>query len=149
MSGTFSGDGDADQSSERNERRATIIAGYRQEKARRFQAWLKEDPVLLAQTFIDPLGTLAKHGMLELGDREVTLQMTHGSLLDVARLREAVAARGLGILQRKKAGVEASELLPVGVVGIEDRLCGSIYVDGVYWGDGCIDVPPWFWFESM
>ena len=126
-------DGASDRQQGPGDRRATVIEGYRQAKARRFQEWIKEDPALLAQTFIDPLGTLSRHGMIEPGDREVSLQITQGSLVDIVRLREAAAVHGL-----------ANVLRPVGPhrPGAE-AVCGSIYVDGLYWGDGCIELSWW------
>ncbi len=123
-----------------HERRGSVIEGYRQAKARRFQEWIKEDPSLLAQTFIDPLGTLARHGMIEPGDREVSLQITQGSLIDVVRLREAVAAHGLANVLRKE-DASATKGLPRRPRG--DAVCGSIYVDGLYWGEGCIELSWW------
>jgi hypothetical protein len=122
------------------DRRGSIIEGHRQAKARQFQAWIKEDPSLFAQTLIDPLGTLSRHGMIEPGDREVSLQITQGSLLDVVRLREAVAGLGLSnVLRRADAGATDVALRrPRG-----DAVCGSIYIDGLYWGDGCIELSWW------
>src|SRR5688572_12758018 len=114
MAATKPSDGPPDRSIDAGDRRRTVIDGYREEKARRFRAWIKEDPSLLAQTFIDPLGTLSRHGMIEPGDREVSLQITRGSLLDVIRLREAVAAHGLtNVLPKEDANAaEAARRRP-------------------------------------
>jgi hypothetical protein len=131
MAGIEAVDGAADRQTD-PQRRANVIEGYRQAKARLFQKWIKDDPALLAQTFIDPLGTLSRHGMIEPGDREVSLQITQGSLVDVIRLREAAATHGL------------ARLGPVGPHRPgADLVCGSIYVDGLYWGDGCIELSWW------
>lgn len=143
MAATKPSDGAPDHTADAGDRRRTVIDGYREEKARRFQAWIKEDPSLLVQTLIDPLGTLSRHGMIEPGDREVSLQITQGSLIDVVRLREAVAAHGLAnVLPKGDVGAAAALPLRPG----NDVVCGSIYVDGLYWGDGCIELS---WWQEM
>ena len=91
-----------------DEKGKDAVHKFREAKVARFQEFANKDRYLAAQTILDPLGTLARHGLVEDADRELHSEVTKGSLADIAYFKEAVAARGLdNVLTTPTEGVEA------------------------------------------
>jgi hypothetical protein len=78
-----------------------------------FQERINKDPYLAIQTALDPLGMLAKFGLVELDDNDVSVIVEKGTLLDLLHLREAVAARGLRTLVEGSAAKPAAKSVHV------------------------------------
>jgi hypothetical protein len=108
--------------------RKSVIDNHRQRKIRYFQELLEQDPILCAQTFLDPLGTLSKLGMIELDDREISVEVTEGSLLDIVYLRELVTAKGFAATVEGNGKTIAK---PIGPGGGAGKICGTVYIDGI------------------
>lgn len=112
--------------------RRDLIEAYRQTKAQRFQDLVGRDRLLAAQTILDPVGTLAKFGLLDPGDNDLSVQLTEGTLLDLIHLRETVAARGLVGALEDPAGPEgASARRAQGQVSVTlcwNRVCVTVTV---------------------
>jgi hypothetical protein len=96
--------------------RREAIHQFREAKVARFQELVKKDRYLAAQTILDPLGTLSRFGLIEDADRELNVEVTKGSLADIAYLKEAVASRGLeNVLATEPPKEEVALLEAVGI----------------------------------
>ena len=57
-----------------------------------FQKRMDRDPLLATKAIIDPLGTLLLFGLIDSKDKDLSMEVTRGSLQDIAYLREVVTA---------------------------------------------------------
>jgi hypothetical protein len=103
--------------------RRAILEKARQTAAASFQERVNIDPILAAQTILDPVGTLAKFGLVQPEDNDLSMQLTRGSLTDLVHVREAVEARGLVNAVRAPAHAAAAEAMRAGV---EVTVCATL-----------------------
>ncbi len=105
-----------------------ILESARQAAVASFQDRVNADPILAAQTVLDPVGMLAKFGLVQPGDNDLSMQFTKGSLTDLIHVREAVEARGLFNAVHTPAHDTEAEALRIGV---EVRVCVTLRWNGV------------------
>lgn len=94
--------------------RRALLESLKRSKAEEFQELTTKDPLLAAQTIIDPIGTLSKFGLIDEGDNDLYVQVTKGTLRDVVYLREAVTARG-GLMAVRQQGTATAAAAAISV----------------------------------
>jgi len=95
--------------------RRIILERARQAMAASFQDRVNNDPILAAQTLLDPVGTLSKFGLIQPTDDDLSMQLTKGSLTDLIHVREAIETRGILNAVRAPAPAATAEAVSIGV----------------------------------